>query len=258
MTEERVHPQSGRGAEFSAGSVPSRSSHIADASLDLIVREWVRSVDPTAEISFSAPTAAQAGRGVSVYLLELAPHPSGRGASRSPLGIWLRYLVTTWADGVADAHDLLLDLAFAAMDRTDLEVDAEPLAAGMWAALNAIPQPSFMIRIAARRERPEPAVKPVLLPLRIEGGDMGVIAGVVLDPEDRPIAGATVFVPGVDRAAETDRRGRFDLRGVPAYPATKAIRVRAKGRETEVAVPPDRDLARSMVIHVNPLGREHA
>jgi hypothetical protein len=222
-----------------------------------LLREWVRTVDPTAEFSLEPPRDRPSGHGVSVYLIEITPSPPPRGANRPPLQLWLRYLVTTWADGPVAAQQLLLDLAFGALAQPDLEVAAESVSAETWSALGVVPQPSFVLRAAVRRDRPTAATPRVLLPLRVEPGRFVSVAGVVLDPLNDPLTGADVEAIGLDRATRTDRRGRFHLSGLPGAPVTSRLRIRAKGIEIIVGVPSDPDLARSMVVHLDPLEGEH-
>ena len=224
---------------------------------EALLEEWVRTVDPSAQFTLDAPVAERSGRGVSVYLLEVAPRPPSRGTVRPPLQLWLRYLVTTWAEEPADAHDLLLDLAFGAMDQPDLEVLTEPVTPATWTALGAVAQPSFVLRMSLRRERAEPIVKPVLVPLIIEAAPRIVVSGVVLDPRESALSGATVGVVGIDHTTTTDRRGRFRLEGVPGSPVDSRLRVRAKGVEVIVPVPTKPGSASSMVIHMDPLEGEH-
>jgi hypothetical protein len=224
---------------------------------EALLRDWVRAVDPSAEFTLDPPLAERSGHGVSVYLLEVSPRPPSRGDSRPPLQLWLRYLVTTWADDPADAHSLLLDLAFAAMEQADIEVLTEPLPASTWTALDVVAQPSFVLRASLRRERAEPITKPVLVPLRLEAAPRIVVSGVVLDAREIALAGATVGVVGLDHTTMTDRRGRFRLEGVPGSPVDSQLRIRAKGVEVIVPVPKKPGSASSMVIHLDPLEGEH-
>ena len=229
---------------------------VAGHDADLI-RDWVRSVDPSAGFTLDPPIEDRSGRGVSVYLLEVTPRPPSRGAERPPHQLWLRYLVTTWAEEPEVAQQLLLDLAFAAMDQTDLEVATEPVPAATWTALGAVARPSFVLRASARRDRPETKAPPVLYPIRVDPGRILVAAGIVLDPREQGVADATIEVIGLDRTIRTDKRGRFRLTGVPGGRIPSRLRIRAKGTEVIVGVPADPDLARSMVIHLDPLEGEH-
>ena len=175
------------------------------------LREWVASVDPAAALTLEPPGDTRSGHGVSAYLLEIAPGAPPRGSTRPPLQLWLRYLVTTWADDPVVARRLLLDLAFAALGEADLDVAPEPLAPDLWTALGTVPQPSFILRAAVRRERPDVVAPRVLLPLVVEQARFVTIEGVVLGPNELGLAGAEIDAVGLDRATRTDRRGRFRL-----------------------------------------------
>lgn len=225
----------------------------SEPTTDERIRSWVRSVDPDATISTEPPGAARDGKGVSVYLLDIAPQPPARGAVRPPLQLWLRYLVSTWAEDQADADRLLVELAYAAMGHTDLELDTDVTPAATWMALQAVARPSFIVRTTARRARPRAAAPPVLHPLRLEPAQPGVIAGVVLGPRKIPLADATVALPSVGRETRTDSHGRFHLFGVPGPPVSTHLVVRAKGTETVVKLPKDPGRARSLVIEIKSL-----
>jgi hypothetical protein len=173
---------------------------------------------------------------VSLFLMELTSLPPMRGERRTPLQLALRYVVTTWAQDAGAAHRLLGDLVAAAMQEEDFEVQLEPLSAEAWAALRAAPRPSFVLRVPVRQARPDPAVRLVRRPLVVQGGTLTRLFGVVLGPGDVALAGARVEIPAADVSTETDWRGRFHFPGIPAEPATRLVRVRARGRVLEVEV----------------------
>lgn len=56
-----------------------------------------------------------------------------------------------------------------------------------------------------------------------------VVRGVVVDPADRPVAGALVKVLGSDRSATTDARGAFVIEGL--LESSHRLQVRAEGHE---------------------------
>jgi hypothetical protein len=97
----------------------------------------------------------------------------------------------------------------------------------------------------------------VLLPLVVEQARFVSVEGVVLGPNELGLAGAEIDVVGIDRGTRTDRRGRFRIGSLPGDPVASRLRVRAKGVEVVVAVPADPQLARMMVIHLDPLEGEH-
>ncbi|MCU0518329.1 MAG: DUF4255 domain-containing protein, partial [Oscillatoria sp. Prado101] len=84
--------------------------------------------------------------------------PPLRGSQRTPLQAAARYLVTTWAGTPEDAHRLLGDLLFAAMDSAAFQAELNPLPAAAWTAFGLPPQPSFVLRVPLQIARPQPPV----------------------------------------------------------------------------------------------------
>jgi len=95
-------------------------------------------------LSLEAPGVRPTGRGVGLYLLELIQSPPPSTSRRPPLQLALRYLVTAWSDKPEDAHQMLVDLMFAAMENSDFQVEQEPVPLTLWTALTVPPRPSFV------------------------------------------------------------------------------------------------------------------
>jgi hypothetical protein len=222
-------------------------------STDQDMSAWAQRVLPNVAVSLDRPVADHPdGRGVGLYLLELRERPPLRSGRRDPLQLAVQYLVRTWSDDVTDAHEMLLALAFAAMEEEDFEVALDPPGPELWLALGVPPGPCFRIGVPVRRERPQPASKPVLHPLVVEPGSFGTVAGWVRTPNDQAIVGATVDVPALDRQSRTDRYGRFQLDALPGGDRRLDLRVRAKGREVWATVTGDDDRD-AVVIRLDPL-----
>jgi len=218
---------------------------------------WVRGVTDAA-ISFDPPSSTpEAGSGVGLYLLEMRGQlplsPSRPNRRQVDLG----YLVTTWADDPEQAHDLLIDLCFSAMDQQGMEVELDPPEVQLWQALGVPPQPCFRVNVPLRRERAAPETRPVLKPLVIESAAVSAIRGVVQTPNQVAVPEARVEIPRLGRAATTDRKGSFLLDGVPNDERPLAIRVRARGREVtrELGARDDRSM---VVITIDPTEAVHA
>jgi hypothetical protein len=148
----------------------------------------------------------------------------------------LSYLVTTWAKAPQEAHRLLGQLAFAAMEVSDFEVKLDPLPLTTWVSFAAKPRPSFILRVPLRLERPDPAVKLVRKEIKVQATPLVSLSGIVLTPDDVPVAGAYVTLPAFNRSVRTDNHGRFRFPAVPAEPRDKQLSVRAKGHEQTVTV----------------------
>lgn len=203
--------------------------------VDESVTAWAKNVAGQVEVSLGPP-ASRAGTGVNLYLLGMQGRPPLRGGhGPAPFQVGLRYLVTTWSDAPEQAHRLLGQLVMAALADPDLEVDLEGLSPSAWPSLQVPLQPAFVIVVLLRQERPAPAAK-LVRDLSVHWSGMAPLAGTVLGPSDIALAAATVELPALRLAAETDWRGQFRFAAVPAEPAVKQLVVRARGRELALSV----------------------
>jgi hypothetical protein len=223
-------------------------------STDRDLMAWAEHVLPGVEVRIGPPTTTPPeDRAVGLYLLELRSHPPLRGSRPEPLRLWARYLVQAWAPSPSEAHAMLFQLVFSALEREDLDVDLDPPTPDLWLALGVRPAPCFRVAVPVRRVRPEPRVKPVLHPLVVRPDALGTLAGWVRTPDDQPLSGARVEIPALERSVVTDRDGRFRLTALPGRGTPIELRVRAKGREvwTSIATDADRD---AVVIRLDPVG----
>lgn len=204
--------------------------------IDQRLKEWMESVMEGITVSLAPPADAQSGSGVSIYLLQLAEKPPARTVDRAPLQLALRYLVTTWADEPEEAHRLLGELVFAAMETDEFEVELAAIAPETWVAFGIAPRPAFVLRVPLRKERPEAEVKRVQTPLVVRVEPVTSLYGRVLGPEETPVMGASVEVPALQISTRTDAQGRFSFRSVPGGNGGSTLRVRARGQERSVTV----------------------
>jgi hypothetical protein len=204
--------------------------------VDRRLQIWAATVVGKVPISLAPP--GRDGRedsAVGLYLLELAESPSPRTSGPQPLQLLLRYLVTASSPDPEEAHRLLGELLFAALETAELEVDMTPLPTAVWQAFGVAPRPAFILRVPLVKERKARPVRRVLEPLRVEISPVAQLAGVVLGPGDLPLAGARVEVPALNVSTRTDYRGRFHFAAVP-QDATEVLRVEARGQELSVAM----------------------
>ena len=117
---------------------------------------WVGQALPETTVTIEPPGPSRSGQGVSLYLFELVDDPPLRGSQRTPLQAAARFLVTTWAATTEEALRLLGDLLFAAMEKTEFQVELTPLPAATWATFGLTPQPSFVLRVPLQWARPQP------------------------------------------------------------------------------------------------------
>lgn len=188
---------------------------------------WARRIVPDVPVSIAPPPSADAGPGVRIHLLSLAPVPAARGARRPPLELALRYLVTTAASEESEAHRWLGVLAFDAMDTRDWSVESDPPDIGVWRAFDVAPRPAFVVRVPLRLARNDREAPLVRKPAVIDMHSTTALAGIVTGPEEIPIAGATLEIPSLQLFATTDGDGAFRFPQLPASSSITLI-VRAK------------------------------
>ncbi len=214
---------------------------------------WVQEVFEDLPVVLTAPSAPAKGPVVGLLLIQVIPSASSRAKSEMPLQATLRYLVTVWGEPTEEAHRVIGELLFNAMDKEDLELEQDGLSMDGWTALGMKPQPSFVIRVPQRRERLRERAPLIRQPMVINGGIAELVEGVVLGPDDIPITGARVELPAANLSTQTDSRGRFRFAAVPPLDK-KQLRLHAKGRKFDVV--PQQSPGGSLVIRLKLKGKE--
>ena len=203
--------------------------------------EWVKTVLGAVSVSLAPPERQPSGAQVNLYLLSLAAQPPPRTAQRPPLQIGLRYLVTTWAEKPEEAHRMLGELVFGALDNAGFGVDLAELPVALWSAFGIAPRPAFILSLPVRREKPMPQTPLVRQPLIIQATLISVAHGRVYGPNNLPLPDAQVVIPALHLSATTDGDGAFRFPNLPHSPAPRSLIVTAKGRSQPVTLtfPPD-------------------
>lgn len=215
------------------------------------LKEWVEATLEGTSVSLAPPS--DEGEGVHLYLMGFGAEPPARSTrTRVPLQLALRYLVTAYAEAPEEAHSLLVELAFAAMEHDDVELDLDPIPAALWSAFGVRPRPAFVLVVPLRRERPQPEVPYVRQPLVVHAGPVTRLEGIVLGPDRIPVVGASVELPDLRMRTRTDRRGAFQFKAVPGASVGKRLRIRAKGQEVDVQVDEQALEADPFIIHFDP------
>lgn len=212
------------------------------------LRDWIAAAVGEGEVSLGPPRDPPPSR-VGLYLLEVKHVPVARGSRRPPLQVFLRYLVTTWSEDPLEAHRVLGQLLFAALEHDEFEVEMDPIPTATWSAFGVAPRPSFVLRVPMRRERPQPPVKHVRKIVLAQAG-LGLLEGHVVGPGDEPIMNARVEFPALDRATWTDSQGRFRFVGVPAGLPITRVRVSAKGVHTSIERDGSQDSREPLIIRL--------
>lgn len=200
--------------------------------IDQQLQTWLKELVGDIDLGFALPPQ---DRGINLYLMALDAAPPMRGTVRSPLRVALHYLVTCWDKNPRNAHALLSEILFAALDHPEFEVLYPPID---WQSLGIPPQPAFVLRVIATRERPQPIVPRVQEP-RVETVPSSPLSGRVLGPRDIPIVGAYVQIPSYQLSQRSDSRGAFSFPNIIGD--NIELLVRAKGIERLITVSRDDD-----------------
>jgi hypothetical protein len=200
--------------------------------------DWISYTITGAEVALGLPDDNAQKPQIGLYLMDLSQSRCARVGKLAPFKINLRYLVTARSPRAEEAHRLLGELIFAALEKPEkeppeFEVVVEPLPVEAWAVLGAAPQPSFFLHAQLRRERPEPAVPMVTEPVVLQPSPMRVLSGAVYELGGMPIMGARVELLTLGIATRTDEWGRFRFAGVPSNGQLKLL-AQAKGQTKEV------------------------
>lgn len=221
--------------------------------IDEQLKDWVTERVDVADVSFGPPGEESSVRGVNLFLLQLEDAPSPRTQERAPLQVFLRYLVTTWAETPQQAHRILGELVLEAMQMEEFELDLSVSVGALWQHLGIPPRPSFFLRVPCRRERPQPEPEMVRQPLVLETAPLRPVTGRVVGPGDVPISGATVELPALNTRTKTDRKGWFQFDAVPQQSSPERVVVRAKGMRSEAQIDPATG-DEPLTIHIEPEG----
>jgi hypothetical protein len=196
---------------------------------------WIQEISAEVPV-FARGSADAAADGIEIRLLAITPSPVARTAFR-PTVLALDYLVTVRLKDALEEHRLVAELMFGALERRDLTV-IDSLPRPEAATKLGVPAGAgFIVRTHLSRD-PERVTAPrVRFPLTTEWTGIGRVEGVVLGPEDTPIAGAIVTLTGLGKTSRTDRNGHFRMAGPLPDTASIRLKARAKGVETEITTP---------------------
>src|SRR5262249_23288215 len=94
---------------------------------DARLRDWLADVLPGVTTSLSAPDGKSSGKGICLYLLEIVQSHAPSTVKRPLSQLTLRYLVSAWSEEPEEAHRMLTEVMFAAMEHAEFQVELEPI-----------------------------------------------------------------------------------------------------------------------------------
>lgn len=216
-------------------------------SSDAFLIDWASSVLDDADVALELPDDTEPRTEtplVSLHLLQLSAPTRDLRTVVLEYAFDLHYLVTVSCSDLAKAHARLGQLLIAAEQHTNMNVDATPPSPDLWSALGLFPRPSFWIRVQAVYEIARPDVPLVRAPIAVRTRPMAMLHGLIVGPEDQPVAGANVRHGVNGTLVRSDRRGRFSMQVPVVAESERAdgrpgpmLEVKARGRNMRVPVP---------------------
>lgn len=204
-------------------------------AIDQELSQWVATVWEDCDFSLDAPSEGEQPA-INIYLMDLLPASRSTQGRRMPLQVNLRYLVSVADATIAQAHEALGQLVFAAMENDRFEVELGPVPAQLWRSFNVPPRPAFWLRVPMIMQRPEPVIGLITQPVRVGVEHARALRGVVTNQNAKLLPGVLVELPELQVSTRTDRRGRFEFGALPAEPVSKALRLSFKGISQTLAV----------------------
>lgn len=197
--------------------------------------EWASTAVPELTWEVARLAAPLQEKGGGIRLLRVAPEPAPREVRNRTQQVWLDYLVTLRHDDPLLEQRYLAELVFSCTKAAAYRVDPDALP---WLRDLGLPATAaFVLRAPLKRIEVLLPAALVRFPHRLEYADIAVFEGLVLGPDEVPIAGARIDADGLPSMA-TDARGRFRLVGGSVGSAPMNVRVRARDVEARTDIRP--------------------
>ncbi len=221
-------------------------------SINSLLENWVKETLEDVKFSLDVPSDSVKEESVNLYLLEILPGQEARGTGRPPLRLTLHYLVSALGKETSKVHRNLLSLAFSVLENREWKIAERENLSSIWRDFGLAPRPSFVLEVPCRKSRPEKVAPPVKQPLALEITPIEQLNGLVLGPNDFPMARTRVEILGTGFVTKTDHNGKFRISGFPAKLKNKLefkLRSQVVSGQVENAC---------WVLRYKPLGENHA
>ena len=177
---------------------------------------WVRdTLGKDILFSLNTPSAVPQKESINLYLLDINPGLEARGAGLPPLKLNLHYLVSAWDKETVKMHENLSSLAFSVLENKEWRIVERENLSSIWKDFGLPPRPSFIIEVPCRLKRTRKVAPPVTEPPILNNTPLEPLIGLLLGPNNLPVAGVRVEVPVAGLSAKTDHKGKFRIPGFP-------------------------------------------
>jgi hypothetical protein len=197
------------------------------AARSSLVSGWITPTLGDIPVVFGQGALAETSESrIELALVDLLPVTTAPAAHRpTSLQLLARMLVTAMGSG---ADQMLVALAFAALERGSPELERESIDIDRWRTGAAERKPGLVIRTILERPRvlrQPPRVREIVT----QWSGQRPLLGRVVGPGDTPIAGAHIELDGAGVDTFSDHHGYFRLSAVPVGPPVPTLTVTAKG-----------------------------
>jgi len=202
-------------------------------TIDQLLRKWVGYVAGDVAISLSFEEKLETDLSISLCLMDILSMPMYGQGRRLPLQVRLRYLVSTEANDIEKAHQILGKLLFSAMEKPEFEVDLESVNMAVWQAFGIAPRPAFYLSLPMRVERKD-TTKLISTSPELVYRKMRDLDGVVMGSGNIPIPNGRIKLADMGRSVTADEQGCFHLASIPDKPTKRQFFISAKGQDFEI------------------------
>ena len=205
------------------------------------VMSWVADALPKTPVEVRSIGDSATGNGAVIRLLDVTPLSLPR-AERAPLLLRLDYLVSVHLDNPLAEHRAIGELIFSALGFPELVVGTAAELAAIRGRLNLPAGPSVLVSKRLPRERAEQPRPMVRHAPSVHAEPVAALEGVVIGPNDFPVADAVVEIPMLNLSALTNLQGRFRFAAAPSSAAPIRLTARKRQARIEVEAPPGHPL----------------
>lgn len=181
---------------------------------DTFLKHWIESVSGVQSVSFNNAVMIDSQKGVNVCLYRISKPQIPDSNIDTPLQLCIYYLITVCSDTPDEEHQILTDLAFAALQSNDFDVTF-PEQAFFSEAFGIPIHAGMIISFTIMKKRTLPPIKIVQKPLVIKQAFQRPLNGLVIQ-DDKPSSNLKVSIPSINISALTSASGTFELSAIPA------------------------------------------
>jgi hypothetical protein len=218
--------------------------------VDRQLEKWINDAAPGVPVTWVGQPDHKGPTTVFLTLFSVDPNPADGATHPDRRRIRARYKVAVRGGDLGSAHRLFGDLLFTALDHPTWRAVASERDAQAGAGIDDVP--SFCLEVPVDKPLARPRAPVVRHPLVLDRAGLQVLRGVVLGPEDTPIAGARVRLGDSTGVVYSDHRGRFQVPSVPSGADKVTLMIEAKRWKKSVEADVKSAGGAALVVRIGP------